>query len=355
MYEKVIDPSVSMPRLVLPKDYHPSIEGVEAAKAIQQLNNFIELKLEKEMHLHRISAPLFVEKGNGVNDNLNGIESPVSFSVNAMNGAEAEIVQSLAKWKRMALMRYNILPHEGVYTDMHAIRPDEEPDNLHSLFVDQWDWELCIKKEDRTIPYLKKTVKKLFTILKETEDYIFREYNIKKELPDEIKFVHTEELLQRYPELSPKERETKIVKEYGAVFLIGIGGDLSNGQPQDGRSPDYDDWSSPNEDGYFGLNGDILVWNPVLEQSFELSSMGIRVDKEALLRQLKLKNETERMELLFHKLLLEDKLPLSIGGGIGKSRIGMYFLRKAHIGEISLGLWPKDMIHLCAEHNINLL
>lgn len=355
MYEKVIDPSVSMPRLVLPKDYHPSIEGVEAAKAIQQLNNFIELKLEKEMHLHRISAPLFVEKGNGVNDNLNGIESPVSFSVNAMNGAEAEIVQSLAKWKRMALMRYNILPHEGVYTDMHAIRPDEEPDNLHSLFVDQWDWELCIKKEDRTIPYLKKTVKKLFTILKETEDYIFREYNIKKELPDEIKFVHTEELLQRYPELSPKERETKIVKEYGVVFLIGIGGDLSNGQPQDGRSPDYDDWSSPNEDGYFGLNGDILVWNPVLEQSFELSSMGIRVDKEALLRQLKLKNETERMELLFHKLLLEDKLPLSIGGGIGKSRIGMYFLRKAHIGEISLGLWPKDMIHLCAEHNINLL
>lgn len=343
------------PGLILPKGYHPKLSTLSTAQALQQLKQFFELNLETEMHLHRVSAPLFVQKGTGVNDDLNGIEQPVGFSVKAMDNLEAEVVQSLAKWKRMALAEYKIPLHEGIYTQMHAIRADEQPDNLHSLFVDQWDWEKHISAKDRNVAYLKKTVQKLYSVLRRTEIYIYKQYDIKPLLPEHIHFIHTEELLQRYPEMTPKQRENEIVKEYGAVFVIGIGGKLSDGTPHDGRSPDYDDWSSNNDDGFRGLNGDILIWHPVLERAFEISSMGIRVDKKALLHQLELKDQNQRMELLFHQRLLNDELPLSIGGGIGQSRLGMYYLRKAHVGEISAGLWPEDMIHLCKAHDIPLL
>lgn len=355
MIMETVKPTTKFPGLVLPKGYRPALDTLSSAHAVQQLKKFIELNLETEMDLHRVSAPLFVQKGTGVNDDLNGIERPVGFSIKAMAGIEAEVVQSLAKWKRMALAEYEIPVHEGLYTNMHAIRADEQLDNLHSLFVDQWDWEKRIVAKDRTLAYLKKTVKKLYSILQRAETYVYKHYGIQPELPEHIHFVHTEELLQRYPDLTPPERENEIVKEYGAVFVIGIGGVLSDGKPHDGRSPDYDDWSSANEEGYQGLNGDILLWHPVLERAFEVSSMGIRVDKETLLRQLSLKDQNQRQELLFHQLLLNDELPLSIGGGIGQSRIGMYFLRKAHIGEVSAGLWPEEMVHLCKAHDIRLL
>lgn len=342
------------PGRAFPHEYRPVLDPISTARAMQQLKTFIELNLETEMQLHRVSAPLFVQKGTGVNDNLNGIERPVCFSIKAMN-IEAEVVQSLAKWKRMALAAYELPVHEGIYTDMHAIRADEIPDNLHSVFVDQWDWEKRIVAGDRSLEYLKETVKKLFLLLKRAEVFISKNYDIAPMLPDQIYFIHAEELLQRYPELPPVERENEIVREYGAVFIIGIGGLLSNGRPHDGRSPDYDDWSSPNGEGYNGLNGDILVWHPVLERALELSSMGIRVDKESLLRQLVLKDQKKRVKLHFHQLLLNDELPLSIGGGIGQSRTGMYFLRKVHIGEISTGLWPDKMVRNCKAHGVRLL
>lgn len=351
----VTDREIEQAGLILPKDYHSSLKGIATEKALQELNRFIESNLEEKLNLHRVNAPLFVRKGTGINDDLNGVESPVKFPLVAMHGAEAEVVQSLAKWKRMALRKYALSPHEGIYTNMSAIRPDERPDNLHSVYVDQWDWELRINKEDRSVDFLKKTVRAIYDILKKTELFVHKKYGIQEELPEEIKFIHTEELLQKYPEMSPQMREREIVKKYKAVFLMGIGGLLSNGEAQDGRSPDYDDWSSPNEEGFQGLNGDIIVWNSVLNQSFELSSMGIRVDKEALLRQLELKNQAQRKDLLFHQLLLREELPLSIGGGIGKSRTGMYFLRKAHIGEVSWSIWPEGMVRLCADHNIELL
>ncbi len=350
-----VKPQAKFPGLILPKDYQPSLSTLSTAHALQQLNRFVELNLETELHLHRVSAPLFVQKGTGVNDELNGTERAVGFSIRAMAGMEAEVVQSLAKWKRMALAEYEVPVHEGIYTNMHAIRADEDPDNLHSLFVDQWDWEKHILPEDRTLGYLKKTVKKLYAILKRTEVFMYKQYGIEPELPEHLYFVHTEELLQRYPNLSPQQRENEITKKYGAVFVIGIGGLLSNGQSHDGRSPDYDDWSSKNEEGYYGLNGDILLWHPILKRAFEISSMGIRVSKEVLIRQLELRGQTDRMELLFHQHLLNDELPLSIGGGIGQSRVGMYFLRKAHIGEVSAGLWPDEMVHLCQAHGIRLL
>lgn len=350
-----VKPQAKFPGLILPKGYRPFLSTLSTAHALQQLNRFIELNLETELHLHRVSAPLFVEKGTGVNDELNGTERAVGFSIKAMEGMEAEVVQSLAKWKRIALAEYEVPVHEGIYTNMHAIRADEDPDNLHSLFVDQWDWEKRILPEDRTLGSLKKTVKKLYAILKRAEVFVHKQYGIVPELPEYIHFVHTEELLQRYPLLSPQQRENEITKKYGAVFVIGIGGALSNGLPHDGRSPDYDDWSSKNDEGYYGLNGDILIWHPVLKRAVEISSMGIRVNKEALIRQLELREQTDRMELLFHQLLLNDELPLCMGGGIGQSRIGMYFLRKAHIGEVSAGLWPEEMVHLCKAHGIRLL
>lgn len=343
------------PGLVLPKGYRSELDTLSSAHALQQMKQFFELNLETEMQLHRVSAPLFVQKGTGVNDDLNGVERPVGFSAKGLDNMEAEVVQSLAKWKRMALAEYKIPLHEGIYTQMHAIRADEQPDNLHSLFVDQWDWEKHILAEDRSLDYLKKTVEKLFSILRRTESYMNKLYGIAPLLPEHIHFIHTEELLQRYPELTPQQRENEIVKEYGAVFVVGIGGTLSDGTIHDGRSPDYDDWSSENQEGYRGLNGDILIWHPILERAFEISSMGIRVDKEALLRQLEIKEQNQRLAFLFHQRLLNDELPLSIGGGIGQSRLGMYFLRKAHIGEISAGLWPEEMVHLCKAHDIHLL
>jgi len=276
--------------------------------------------------------------------------------VKEMNNADAEVVQSLAKWKRLMLAQYGIPAGYGIYTDMNAIRPDEELSNIHSLYVDQWDWEKVLNGKQRNLEYLKKVVAQIYSVLLRTEFMVYENYPaIKPLLPEEIHFVHSEELVRRFPKLTTKERETEIVKEYGAVFIIGIGGELSDGQKHDGRAPDYDDWTTENSDGFKGLNGDIVIWNPVLQQTLEISSMGIRVDKEALLRQLAITGLSERKELFFHKKLLKDELPLSVGGGIGQSRLCMYLLRKAHIGEVQASLWPEAMIQQCAEHNIYMV
>jgi aspartate--ammonia ligase len=273
-----------------------------------------------------------------------------------MNDAVAEVVHSLAKWKRMMLADYNIEMGYGLYTDMNAIRPDEELDNIHSLYVDQWDWERVISKEQRTLDFLKKIVRGIYDTMKRTEYTVYENFpHITPSLPDEITFIHTEELLAEYPGLTPRERETEAARKYGAIFLIGIGGNLGNGTIHDGRAPDYDDWSSTTINNFKGLNGDIVVWNPVLKSSFELSSMGIRVDKEALLRQLVIAGAEKRKELYFHKRLLNDELPLSIGGGIGQSRLCMYYLRKAHIGEIQASIWPSEMIAECKKNSIFLM
>lgn len=346
----------SLKNLILPKDYHSLVSPIMTAKSFQKIKSFIEENLENDLGLYRVSAPLFVRQNTGINDDLNGIERAVSFPVKAMNDERAEIVQSLAKWKRMALADYDIPAGRGLYTSMNAIRPDEDPDNTHSLFVDQWDWEMHISRADRKVSFLKQTVEKIYNILKKAEVFVQGMYpEIEPILPEKIHFIHSEELLKMYPDLTPQERESRIVKKYGAVFIMGIGGELSDGVKHDGRAPDYDDWTTANEDGYHGLNGDILVWNPVIEKVFELSSMGIRVDKKALLYQLGLKGEERRLELLFHKRLMEDFLPLSMGGGIGQSRVAMFLLRKAHIGEISAGIWPEEMVHVCKAHGIQLL
>ena len=279
-----------------------------------------------------------------------------TFPIKDLGDANAEVVHSLAKWKRLTLAEYEIEPGYGVYTDMNAIRADEELDNIHSLYVDQWDWEAVINKEDRTVAYLKDVVRRIYCAIRRTEYLVCETYpQIKPFLPETIHFVHSEELLQMYPHLTPKEREDEICKKYGAVFLIGIGGKLSNGEPHDGRAPDYDDWSTIAEDGRPGLNGDILIWYPVLERSLEISSMGIRVDKESLLRQLEISGKQERRELFFHRQLLEGNLPLSIGGGIGQSRLCMMLLQKAHIGEIQASIWPEDMLKECAKLGMPLI
>lgn len=346
----------SLKHLILPKGYEPLLNPLQTAKAFQQIRLFIEKQLEEEMNLHRVSAPLFVKQNTGINDDLNGVERAVSFPIKALDDERAEVVQSLAKWKRMALADYNIPAGQGIYTNMVAIRPDENPDNLHSFFVDQWDWEKHIEIKDRKLAYLKSAVQKLYEILKKTENYVHDIYqDIHAVLPENIHFIHAEELLRLYPELTPREREYHIVKEYGAAFIIGIGGALSDGKPHDGRAPDYDDWTTQNEDGFYGLNGDILIWNPVLSRAVEISSMGIRVDKEVLLKQLHIKGQEKRLHLLFHSRLMDGELPLSMGGGIGQSRVGMFMLRKAHIGEISAGIWPEEMVHLCKAHGIQLL
>lgn len=347
---------LSLPGLILPREYRSPVSPLKTATAFQKIKAFIEANLESDLHLHRVSAPLFVRENTGINDDLNGIERAVSFPMKAMNEGRAEVVQSLAKWKRMALAEYGVPAGEGLFTNMVAIRPDEVPDNTHSLFVDQWDWEMHITEADRTISFLKKTVGKLYQILRKAELYVEQMYpEIEPILPQEIHFVHAESLLRQYPHLTPAQRETEIVKKYGAVFIIGIGNALSDGKQHDGRAPDYDDWSTTNEDGYSGLNGDILVWNPVLGRAFEISSMGIRVDKKALVHQLKLRGQEKRLNLLFHKRLMEDLLPLTMGGGIGQSRVGMFLLRKAHIGEINAGIWPEEMVHVCKAHGIQLL
>ena len=343
-------------KLYFPENYKAKLDLKQTEKAIKLIKDFCQENLSSELRLRRVTAPLFVLKGTGVNDDLNGVERPVSFAVKEMNDAKAEVVQSLAKWKRLMLANYGIPAGYGIYTDMNAIRPDEELSNIHSLYVDQWDWEKVITVKQREVEYLKKVVNQIYSVLLRAEFVVYENYpTIKPLLPEEITFVYAEELVQRYPNLTSKEREYEITKAHGAVFIIGIGGKLSNGEVHDGRAPDYDDWTTPNSGGYKGLNGDILIWNPVLQQSFEISSMGIRVDKEALLRQLELAGANDRKELMFHKKLLKDELPLSIGGGLGQSRLCMYFLRKAHIGEVQASLWPEEMIQQCIEHNIYMV
>ena len=345
-----------MSKLFLPESYVPLLNLKQTEKAIKLLKDFVESNLSSELQLRRVTAPLFVLKGVGLNDDLNGTERAVTFPIKDMDDASAEVVHSLAKWKRMMLSKYNIATGYGLYTDMNAIRSDEELDNLHSLYVDQWDWEQAISKENRTLDYLKHVVEKIFNVLKRTEFYIYENYpELKPMLPEQITFIHSEELLSMYPDKSPKEREHLITKKHGIVFIIGIGGELPNGEPHDGRAPDYDDWTTPTMNGYKGLNGDILLWNPILNCSVEISSMGIRVDHDAMLRQLAIRHAEDRKNLLFHRTLLNNELPLSIGGGIGQSRLCMYFLRKAHIGETQASIWPQDMIDQCHINNIILV
>jgi aspartate--ammonia ligase len=342
--------------LIIPKNYKQTLMPETTELAIQMLKRTFQEKLSRELRLRRVTAPLFVLAGTGINDDLNGVEHAVQFPIRSMGGRTAEVVHSLAKWKRMKLAAYQIAPGYGLYTDMNAIRCDEELDNLHSLYVDQWDWERTIRTEDRNIDYLKRIVRSIYVIFKEIELIVYGQFpHITPTLPDDITFIHTEELLQMYPNLSPRERETKVAGKFGAVFLIGIGSELSDGQKHDGRAPDYDDWSTPNEDGYPGLNGDIILWNRILKIAFEVSSMGIRVDKEALTRQLDRCGCPERASLTFHKALLGDELPASIGGGIGQSRLCMFFLQKAHVGEVQASIWPEDQIEQCAQNNIFLL
>lgn len=333
--------------LIIPQDYKTILDLKETEIAIKKVKDFFEKALAKSLNLTRVSAPLFVKGETGLNDNLNGVERPVDFSIKALEEEKAEIVHSLAKWKRMALHRYAFVPGEGLYTDMNAIRRDEDLDNIHSIYVDQWDWEKVIIKEQRNIEFLKEIVAEIFKVFKSTEDYISKEYSlIDKILPEEIFFITSQELEDLYPSLCPKEREDAICKEKGAVFLMQIGGELRSGEKHDGRSPDYDDWT---------LNGDLLLWYPVLDRALELSSMGIRVDKKALEKQLAVSKCIERKELPFHKMLLSEELPFTIGGGIGQSRICMYFLRKAHIGEVQASIWPEKMIDICENNGIALL
>lgn len=342
--------------LIIPQHYNLKLLPETTEVAIKKVKDAFQKRLSESLNLRRVTAPLFVMKGTGINDDLNGVERPVSFEIKDMDNRKAEVVHSLAKWKRMKLGAYDIAPGYGLYTDMNAIRSDEELDNLHSLYVDQWDWEKTIRKEERTLDYLKETVRKIYKAIRQTEHDVYEDFpHITPRLPEDIKFMHTQDLLDMYPDLSPKERELAALKKYGAIFLIGIGADLSNGEPHDGRAPDYDDWISENSDGYKGLNGDILVYDSVLDTAFELSSMGIRVSPESLEKQLQLKGEEGRKNLDFHKALLEEKLPYSIGGGIGQSRLCMYLLQKAHIGEVQASIWPENQIKECKEAGIPLL
>lgn len=342
--------------LIIPQRYKLKLLPETTEMAIKMLKDAFQERLAKALNLRRVTAPLFVLSGTGLNDDLNGNEQAVSFPIADMGGRRAEVVHSLAKWKRVKLGAYDIAPGFGLYTDMNAIRTHEQLDNLHSLYVDQWDWEKTITREDRNLEYLKETVRNIYRVIKECESLIYAEFpHITPTLPDEITFIHTEELLQQYPHLTPKEREAESARRYGAIFLMGIGQQLSDGTRHDGRAPDYDDWTTPNSDGYLGLNGDIVLWNTVLDTPFELSSMGIRVDKEALLRQLDICGCPERAQLNFHRALLNDELPLSIGGGIGQSRFSMFLLQKAHIGEVQASIWPEEQIAECALHNIHLL
>jgi len=335
--------------------YEPLLDLRTTERAIRSIKEFFQTNLARELNLLRVSAPLFVPADTGVNDNLNGVERPVSFAIKGMGGRRAEMVQSLAKWKRMALADYGFEPGEGIYTDMNAIRPDEVLDELHSLYVDQWDWERVITADDRNLSFLFSMVERIYEVIRLTEQHIAKDYpGIDPVLPPKIEFVHTEELQRRFPDLSPREREDRVCEEMGAVFVIGIGAALSGGQPHDGRAPDYDDWTTPTDRG-LGLNGDIIVRNPVLERSYELSSMGIRVDAEALKRQLAIRGNEDRLELLFHRRLIGGELPLSIGGGIGQSRLCMFFLRKRHIGEVQSSLWPDEMLEALKRQNITLL
>ncbi|MFP4302650.1 MAG: aspartate--ammonia ligase [Spirochaetaceae bacterium] len=345
-----------MENLIIPENYTELLTPRDTEKAIMKIKDAFQTNLAFELNLQRVTAPLFVRSGTGINDDLNGVERPVRFSLGAMGDESAEIVQSLAKWKRLTLADLGFASREGIYTDMNAVRPDDKMDNTHSIYVDQWDWELAIDQEERTLDKLIEVVRKIYDVIRRTEKYICHEYDqLTARLPEEITFFHAEELAQIYPDLLPRERETEVCREYGAVFVIGIGGELGNGEPHDGRAPDYDDWSTPTRNGFKGLNGDILVYNHILEGAFELSSMGIRVDPKALEGQLEITGTTERRDLYFHRRLLAGELPASIGGGIGQSRLCMLYLQKAHIGEIQASIWPEEMKRRCRENGIFLL
>ena len=342
--------------LILPKKYRQRLLPETTEVAIKMVKDTFEKKLAAALQLRRVTAPLFVLQGTGINDNLNGVEPPVTFDIACMDNRRAEVVHSLAKWKRMKLGAYGIAPGFGLYTDMNAIRTTEQLDNLHSLYVDQWDWEKVITREERNLDTLRDTVLKIYAAVRETEQMVYEEFpHITPRLPRDIKFIHSEELLNLYPTLSSSEREKEAAKRWGAIFIIGIGGKLSNGKPHDGRSPDYDDWSTPNEAGYTGLNGDLIVWDNVLETSVELSSMGVRVDEIALKRQLEIQGCNDRLALPFHHALVNGELPQSIGGGIGQSRLCMLLLQKAHIGEVQASIWPEDQIAACRAAGISLM
>lgn len=336
-----------MEHLLTPEHYRPALNLYDTQVGIKTVKDFFQRTLAENLNLLRVSAPLFVLPESGLNDNLNGVERPVAFGIKEQGERQAEIVHSLAKWKRYALKQYGFSAGEGLYTDMSAIRRDEITDNIHSIYVDQWDWEKIITKEQRTADTLKDVVRKVYRALKKTEKYMAIQYDyIEEILPREISFITSQELLDRYPDCTPKEREYRIARELGAVFIMQIGKTLSNGERHDGRAPDYDDWE---------LNGDIIVYYPVLDIALELSSMGIRVDEESLPRQLLEAGCTERAELPFQKAILEKELPYTIGGGIGQSRICMFYLRKAHIGEVQVSLWPDEIVQAAGRHGITLL
>ena len=345
-----------MSKLVIPQNYKSDLDLYSTQVAIKTVKDFFQNLLAERLHLLRVSAPLFVEPASGLNDNLNGVERPVSFDIGEQEGAVGEIVQSLAKWKRYALKKYGFSMGEGLYTDMSAIRRDEITDNIHSIYVDQWDWEKIISREDRNLETLKDTVRTVYQVLRKTEKYMSIEYDyIHEILPRDIFFITTGELEEMFPDNTPKEREYFIAKAKGAVCIMQIGDKLENGKPHDGRAPDYDDWITESGDGHKGLNGDLLVWNSVLGTAMELSSMGIRVNAESLKLQLEERGCREREKLPFHARLLDGTLTQTMGGGIGQSRLCMYFLRKAHIGEIQVGAWPESMIEDCKKKHIVLL
>lgn len=336
-----------MSKLYVPKNYSSDLNQWETQIAIKKVKDFFQKELAGRLSLRRVSAPLFVDPDSGLNDNLNGVERTVSFTIKDMDEKTVEVVQSLAKWKRMALGKYNVRPGKGIYTDMNAIRRDEELDNLHSIYVDQWDWEKVITKEDRTEEYLHDTVEKIYEALKELSKFVNENYyQLRTDLPEKIFFITTQELEDMYPNKTPKEREDLIAKEKKAVFIGKIGARLASGEKHDGRAPDYDDWE---------LNGDIILWNDILESAFEISSMGIRVDENSMLSQLEAEDAMDRLKMDFHKAIIARELPYSIGGGIGQSRLCMFFLKKAHIGEVQASVWPQDMLEDAAAHEIELL
>ena len=333
--------------LLIPENYDPVLDIRQTQEAIKYIRDTFQKEFGKEMNLERVSAPLFVPKSSGLNDNLSGVERPVSFDIKSIKTEDVEVVQSLAKWKRLARWEYGFKPGEGLYTNMNAIRRDEDLDNLHSCYVDQWDWEKVIEKSERNNQMLEDTVRTIFKVIKHMEHQVWYKYpDAVKHLPDDIYFIDSEELLRLYPDKSPKERENLITKEKGCVFIKRIGQKLSNGEPHDGRAPDYDDWE---------LNGDILFWFDWLDCALEISSMGIRVDEESLAKQLKLSNCEDRASLPYHSMLLKGELPYTIGGGIGQSRLCMLLLNRAHVGEVQSSIWPKEMIETCAKSKIRLL
>ncbi|MCD6396849.1 MAG: aspartate--ammonia ligase [Spirochaetaceae bacterium] len=344
-----------MPTITLGKPKKLSL--LETERAIAFVKKVFQSKMESYLNLIPISAPLFTSADSGVQDNLNGTENAVSFKIKSNGNTKYEIVHSLAKWKRTALKRYNAKPGQGIITNMKALRPDE-PDltsRIHSVYVDQWDWEKVIETGDRNLDFLKSTVRLIFQSIKGTAERVNDEFGIPGILPEEISFVHTEDLVKKWPDKTPKERENLITRSLGAVFIIGIGGELPDGSIHDGRAPDYDDWTSETLDGKHGLNGDIMVWNPILARAFELSSMGIRVDSSTMLKQLEIRGEKKRAKLNWHKDLLNGNLPQTIGGGIGQSRLSMFILHKKHIGEVHVSEWPEEVLNSCKEMGIELL